>query len=363
MNRREFLQPRRVAQVAGQVIGALRAGDSTPVAAEDDVALLRFARRAMATSFEVVLPIDAVDAYSSAEAVFDLLDELEAQLSVYRDDSEISHLNRLAAEQPVRVEDRLFELLQDAAALTAATGGAFDMTSGALVRAWGFLRGPKRVPTDVERESALQRVGAQHLAFDAVARTIRFLRPGLEINLGGIGKGYALDRGAERLRVLQPSTAFLLHGGGSSVYAEGSCSPDGRGWPIDLRHPWQPERKLGRVVLRDQALGTSASTFQHLESGGRKFGHLLDPRSGWPAEGIASASVVAPTSAEADALSTAFFVGGVDLAYEYCKGRPEIGAVLLPDGPEAVPIAINLSAAAFTLPAGVAPPAVRRGSS
>jgi thiamine biosynthesis lipoprotein len=107
---------------------------------------------------------------------------------------------------------------------------------------------------------------------------------------------------------------------------------EGRGWAVDLLHPWDPKNRLGRVWLLNRAMGTSAATFRHLVHQGKKLSHVLDPRTGWPASGLASVSVLAPTAAEADALSTAFFVGGVDLAKRYCAAHPEIGAILLSEG-------------------------------
>src|SRR5262249_4286177 len=124
------------------------------------------------------------------------------------------------------------------------------------------------------------------------------------------------------------------HGGSSSVYAKGCPYNAGRGWAVDIRHPEKPELHLARVRLNGRAMGTSAATFQYLEHEGRKLGHVLDARTGWPASGIASASVLAPSAALADALSTAFFVGGVELARRYCRHNPAVGAVLLPEGAE-----------------------------
>jgi thiamine biosynthesis lipoprotein len=158
-----------------------------------------------------------------------------------------------------------------------------------------------------------------------------------------------LDRVAELLHNRWKIPAVLLQGGHSSVYAKGDPYGDESGWPIGLRHPWDRERQLGLFRLRDRALGTSAATFKHLEHEGRKLGHILDPRTGWPAEGMASVSVVAPTGAEADALSTAFFVGGVEVARRYCEKHPEIGAVLLPAGETAQPVVLGLAPPEFTL--------------
>jgi FAD:protein FMN transferase len=340
MNRRDFLS-RRLASSAGQVLGAL--DELLPPAAPPEVALLHLKRRAMATAFEVVLPFGTPDAMQIGEDAFDLIDRLEAQLTVYCDSSEVSRLNRLAATVPVPVEAGLFGLLEQSEQLTRDTEGAFDVTAGALIKAWGFFRGPRRVPPPEERQQALAQVGMQHVALDTNNRSVAFRRPGLEINLGSIGKGYALDRVAACLRRRWNLSSALLHGGHSSVYAVGSQPGNPRGWAVSLRHPWKDAR-LAVVRLRDRALGTSAASFQHLEHQGRKLGHILDPRSGWPAEGVASASVVAPTAAEADALATAFFILGVEKAQQYCAAHPEISAVLLPDGASA-PVLIGLAAA------------------
>jgi thiamine biosynthesis lipoprotein len=164
---------------------------------------------------------------------------------------------------------------------------------------------------------------------------VRYLRPGLEINLGSIGKGYALDRAAAIVRGRRNLPGALLHGGHSSVYAIGIEPGDERGWAVGLGHPWEPGRRIALLRLRDRALGTSAATFRHLEHDGRRLGHILDPRSGWPAEGVALASAVAPSAAEADALATAFYILGAEKTRAYCDAHPDVGAVLLLEGQEA----------------------------
>jgi thiamine biosynthesis lipoprotein len=343
MNRRDFLAPRHLARGAGHVLGAVDELHSIPAEpSTQEFALLRFSRRAMATDFEIAVPFGTPGATSAAEAALDEIDRLEAQLTVYRDESEVSQINQRALSGAVRIEERLFDLLERAARLTAETRGAFDVTAGALIKAWGFFRGPRRVPAPAELAEARGRVGMQHVSLDADQRTVRYERAGLEINLGSIGKGYALDRVADLLREEWGVRSSMLHGGHSSVYAMGTAPGDPRGWTVGLSDPWQPERRLALVRLRDRAMGTSAATFRHLEYNGRKLGHILDPRTGWPAEDMASACVVAPTAAEADALATAFYILGVDGARAYCETHPDIGAVLLPNGAP-VPIVIGLA--------------------
>jgi thiamine biosynthesis lipoprotein len=331
MNRRDFFRSRQLGETAGQLFSALRPAQLA-AAPPESYALLRLSRRAMATTFEILLPFGTPDGYEAGEEALDLIDRLEEQLSVFRESSEVSELNRLAAAEAVVVEERLFELLRLAAQISRDTGGAYDITTSALTKAWGFYRRRGQVPTKEERQEVLARTGMRHVLFDHERRAVRYLRPGLEINLGSIGKGYALDRAAELLRAERKISAGLLHGGQSSVYAMGGEPGDGRGWLVGVTHPWDPERRLATLRLKDRALATSAATFQHLEHRGRKLGHIIDPRTGWPAERLASATVVAPTAAAADALSTAFFVLGVDGARRYCEAHPDVGALLLPTG-------------------------------
>ncbi len=321
--------------------------DATPPAESVEMTLLRFSRRAMATAFEVLIPFGTDHALQAAEQALDEIDRLEDQLTVYRDHSEVSRLNQEAADRPVPIEEGLFSLLSLAAQIVRETDGAFDITAGALIKAWGFFRRCGRVPSEDERRAVLQRVGMSQVMLNPEDRTVRYLRPGLEINLGSIGKGHALDRAAALVRDEWQIASALLHGGHSSIYAVGSEPGSTRGWPVAIGHPWDPERRLGLVYLRNRGLATSAVTFQHLEYNGRKLGHILDPRTGWPAEGLASASAIAPTAAEADALSTAFFILGVDRTREFCAAHSGIGAVLLPEEGNARPVVLGLSADEF----------------
>jgi thiamine biosynthesis lipoprotein len=343
MNRRHFLRPQHLAQTAGQMLGAVDAlAQSLAPPSSDDALLLHLRRQAMATKFEIILPYGTPAAVEMSEEAFALLDALEEQMSVYCSTSEISRLNQRAFTRLVRMESRLFALLEQAARIHRDTEGAYDITAGALIKAWGFFRGPRRVPDEAERAAVQERVGMQWVTLDATKRTVRYQRPGLEMNLGSIGKGYALDRLAQLLAKKWGVARMLLHGGTSSVYAKGSPGDEERGWQVGILHPWDRRRRLARVWLRDRALGTSAATHQHLEYNGQKLGHILDPRTGWPASSIASASVLAPTAAEADALSTAFYVGGVELARRYCETHPGIGAILLPEGDKAELVVLGL---------------------
>src|SRR5262245_51844694 len=164
------------------VLASLIADEPAPIT---DVTVLRASRRAMATLFEVLLPFGSALAQPAAEAALDLIDELEDQLTVFRDHSEVSRLNATAADRPITVEPGLFDLIEYYAQVTQHTVGAFDIATGALTKAWGFYRRQGRVPTPAQRAEAMSRTGTRFIALDRERRIVRFLRPGLEINLGG----------------------------------------------------------------------------------------------------------------------------------------------------------------------------------
>jgi thiamine biosynthesis lipoprotein len=288
-------------------------------------------RTAMACQFEVLLPPGPPSHVAAALSALDLVDALEAQLTVYRDTSEVVRLNRHAAHRWVPVEAGLFDLLQLAKRLHTQTAGAFDITAGPLIKAWGFFKRAGNLPEPRALEEARQRVGSHFILLDEAARAVRFDREGVEINLGAIGKGYALDR-ARKLLEERGVPEFLLHGGRSSVLArvaKDGVQADQAGWLIGVRHPLFPHRRLAEVRLCNQALGTSGSGVQFFRHEGKRYGHILDPRTGWPAEGVYSATVVAPTAAEADALSTAFYILGPDAAADYCRSHPGVGMLLV----------------------------------
>jgi len=270
-------------------------------------------RDAMACRFEVVFNAgETADATELGVAALDLVDLIEDRITVYRDGSELMRLNATASEgwQPVAAD--LFELLVMARQLSERTGGGFDCASGALVRAWGFLERRGRIPTDEALQAARERSGMRLVELDPATKRVRFVRPGVELNLGGIGKGWALDRVVELLRDAGVESLFV-HGGRSSVRtigAQGGIQGGRRGWPVGVRHPLRTDRRLATIRLEDRALGTSGSGTQFFVDRGRRLGHILDPRSGLPAEGVLSATVVAPTAAESDALSTALYVLG-----------------------------------------------------
>lgn len=332
--------------------------NAAPVVRPGDAYHVHVTRQAMACTWAALLNAGQHEgATEAAVAALDLVEGLEAQLTVYRDTSELSRLNCTAADGWVEVEARLFDLLDGVAALGDELGGALDVATGALIKAWGINREQGRVPGVDELAAALARSGGQWVQRDRQRQSIRFARRGVEINLGSVGKGYALDRCSE-LFSERGVGDYLLHGGRSSVVARGrdASSADG-GWSIGIGDPLRPGGRLGTVTLTDEALSTSGAGTQFFRHEGKRYGHILDPRTGKPAEGVLSTTVVAPTATLAEALSTGFYVLGVEGAQRYCAAHPEIAAlVIVPGGgPQGLRIAaMGFGEGQLALAAGLA---------
>lgn len=286
-------------------------------------------RRAMACDFTVHLHPLTRDPVTAANSALQEVEAMEDLLTVYRPTSQISLVNQHAADAPVRVDERVFSLLRRSLELHEQTQGTFDIATGAVIKTWGFFDRNPRVPTAAELAAAMAVSGMRHVELNEAEQTVRYLVPGVEINLGSIGKGYAIDCAARRLRQEFGIECALLTGGSSSMYAWGSLCNDDAGWLIAIEDPDDPNQSVATVRLRDRALGTSNASNQHLEHQGKRLGHLLDPRTGQPADQISSVSVLAPDAATADALATAFFVMGLDKTAEFCQNHPDIAAILV----------------------------------
>lgn len=317
--------------------------------------LLEVKHRAMACDFVVLVPDETlrVGHRSVADVVLkhlEAIEDIESVLTIYRSDSDVSRVNALAAEQPVHVNPEVFRLLADARSLSEQTDGAFDITAGPLVDAWGFTRREGRKPTREEIMAAMDRVGWQHLSLDTTNRTVRFEKPGMALNLGAIGKGYAIDQLANNLRS-EGIEDFLIHAGYSSVFASGDQqlstdenSPEHcdirdelegetrrRGWLVGVSHPTVPGRRLGGLWLQNRALSTSGSGKQYFHHQGRRYGHVIDPRTGSPAGQWLALTVTTETAMDADALSTAMFVMEDEKAKKLAEQRG-MGLVLVGAG-------------------------------
>ncbi len=268
--------------------------------------------RAMATYFEFALWGKAPSYLRSvAEEAEAEVHRIERHLSMYREDSEIYEANVRAFHRPVPLDPRTYALLLRAKELSDATNGAFDITIAPLLQAWGFVGGTGATPDASEVEEALKLTGMKLLEFDDEYRTIRFKVNGMRVDLGAIGKGYAIDQVVELLRDMEIPGA-LIHGGTSSVAALG-CAPDGEAYSVAIQHPADPEELIDVVKLTDASVSVSAVHGKSFEDGGVEYGHVIDPTTGRPTRNAVLAAVIAPQAADGDALSTALLISGLPL--------------------------------------------------
>jgi thiamine biosynthesis lipoprotein len=280
---------------------------------QHSVSSLSLACHAMATRFEIVLHGENPASLRAAgEEALAQIEQLEAQLSLFRAGSEIAHLNARAAQGPIRVTPGLFALLQQAQKLCAESGGAFDITIAPLVRCWGYEGGEGRLPQPEEVAEARSKVGMALVRLNPADLTVQFAREGVMLNLGAIGKGYAVERAAEVLREAGVTRA-LIHGGTSTVQALGP-PPGEEFWKIAIETPAPvpdaPPTLLATVPLKEEAMSVSGVWGNSFQAGGRTYGHIIDPRTGEPAIGTVLAAVVLPSATETDALSTALLIVG-----------------------------------------------------
>lgn len=242
----------------------------------------------------------------AVEAAFAEIAQVDALMSLHRPDSELARVNATAEQEAVTVSPELFHVLGGARRISGATGGAFDVTIRPVADLWGFIWKEHRMPNAGELALALKSVGWEGVELDSGARSVRFARAGLSIDLGGIAKGYAVDRAVERLRAEGVTNAMVRAGGDLRV----SGAPPSRDhWDVQLEDPAGRGRRV-RLRLRDAAVSTSGNYENFFVVDGRRYSHILDPRTGRPVGGVAACTVIAPTCLESDAYATGIFVLG-----------------------------------------------------
>jgi thiamine biosynthesis lipoprotein len=281
-------------------------------AASDGPELLRLDKSAdaMGSTYSVELyGTDRVQMEAAADAALDEARRLDELLSNYKPESEWSQVNQHAAEKPMRISPELFQLLAACVEYSRESEGAFDISVGPLMKVWGFYKGTGHLPHRAEVTAAMTRVGYRHIHLDARAQTVWFDRPGVELDPGGIGKGYAVDRMVDVLRQKGVHIA-LVAGSGSSIYGMGAPPMEPKGWPVDIKNPWDQRKTTAEVFLKDMSMSTSGSYEKFFRAEGKIYAHIMDPRTGYPAQGSVSVSVITPRTIDSEAWAKPYFVNG-----------------------------------------------------
>jgi len=299
-------------------------GDSST--AQTEIVKYQEVRRLMWTKFEIVAyGTERPRLVEAANAAFEEIDRLDRQMSNYLETSDLTFINRNAAYAEVTVEKELFDLLKLALDYSRTTDDAFDITVGPLMKAWGFFKGQGRLPEPKELKSVLAKTGYKHVRLNTAARTIRFDREGVELDLGGIAKGYAVDKAAEILRESGVTMALITCG--SSIYAIGA-PPNQSFWRVDVSNPLDLANPVTTIELKDNALSTSGCYEKIFKLDGKTYCHIMNPQTGYPIEEMLSATVITPHGVDAEVFSKVLMVQGVAKAKNFVKRQKEIRAIL-----------------------------------
>lgn len=278
---------------------------------------LEASREAMGGTFSIIVYGDDRARLEGAAAL--ALEEairLDQLLSNYKPSSEWSQVNREAANSAVPVSPELFRFLEACVAYSRASEGAFDITVGPLMRVWGFYKGSGKLPHRAEIRTVMDRIGYQNILLDSKAQTVKFAKSGVEIDPGGIGKGYAVDRMAAVLREQGINSGFIS-AAGSSLYGLGHPPSEQKGWRVKIRDPRSEIKTLEDVFLNDESLSTSGSQEKFFEAEGKIYSHIMDPRTGYPAQGRLQVSVVASKTVDSEAWTKPIFIQGREWAAQH----------------------------------------------
>jgi len=270
---------------------------------------------------------DEVQANGAIDAVMEEMERIDRDMSTYKPDSEVSRVNDNAAKGPMEISPELFDLLTTALEYSRITEGAFDITYASVGYMYDF-RAHKR-PTEEQIEAALPAVNYRHVILDPDKHTVFFSQPGVRIDLGGIGKGHAVDRGIAILQARGVEHALVTAGGDSRIIGDRFGKP----WIVAIRHPDDKDRVIAKIPLVDTAISTSGDYERYFDEDGVRYHHIIDPRTGHSASKVRSATVLASTATRTDGLSKTAFVLGADEAIRIYNNLDDVDAILVtPDG-------------------------------
>jgi thiamine biosynthesis lipoprotein len=293
-------------------------------------------REVMGTFARVVaVAPDAETAKKCIDAAFGQFRHIEALMSWRKDDSDIARVNRDAYQMPVKVSNSTFEVLQKSVEFSKLSQGAFDITVGPLMDFWRHAQDANHAPTDAELQQVLSKVGFEKLVLDANNMTVRFTVDGMKLDLGGIAKGYAVDKAVEAMQNYGALAAMVDAGGNIRCFGTPPAS-----WLIGLQDPnvTDEQMKAGQTILTlkftDNAVATSGDYRRFVVVGGQRHSHIIDPATGQSSKGLASVTIICPAATDADALSTAVTVMGKEKGLAFIERMPGVEAILITPAPD-----------------------------
>ena len=270
---------------------------------------------------------DATQGNAAIEAVLAEMRRVDEAMSTYKASSELSIVNAGAAQKPIKISAELFDLLSAALDYSRITDGAFDVTYASVGYMYDFRKHVR--PDEKQIAAALPGINYRHVQLDRNNSTVHFARAGVRIDLGGIGKGHAVDRGIAVLHARGIDHASVSAGGDSRIIGDRFGNP----WVVGIRHPDRKDEVIARIPLEDASISTSGDYERYFDENGVRYHHIIDPKTGRSASKVRSATVIGPTATRTDGLSKTAFVLGPERAIEIYNRLDDIDAVLVtPDG-------------------------------
>lgn len=270
---------------------------------------------------------DRAQGDTAIEAVLAEMRRVDAAMSTYKPTSELSLVNQRAAKEPVKIGSELFNLLATALQFSRDTDGAFDITYASVGYLYDFRQ--RKHPDQKSIANALPAIDYRHVLLDSNNHTVRFARDGVRIDLGGIGKGHAVDRAIAVLRARGITRALVTAGGDSRIIGDRFGQP----WVVGIRHPDRKSEVIARIPLEDAAFSTSGDYERYFDENGVRYHHIIDPNTGHSASKVRSATIIGPTATRTDGLSKTAFVLGPERALEIYNRLDDVDAILVtPDG-------------------------------
>jgi thiamine biosynthesis lipoprotein len=298
---------------------------SGPSTEEPKLSRFSYAEPHMGTRFQIIVyAADQTSAKQATRAAFQRIADLDQIMSDYRSTSELMQLCAKAGDAPVHVSDDLFFVLRKAQHVSEISDGAFDVTVGPVVRLWRLSRRTGLLPDAEKLAKARALVGYQNVRLDEQKHTVQLLKPRMQLDLGGIAKGYAADAALEVLKKHGISRALVAAGGDIAVSGP---PPDAAGWTVGIAPLLDPNAQPKRsLILHDAAVSTSGDAEQHVEIGGKRYSHIIDPRTGMGLVGRQSVTVVAEHGITADSMTKVVCVLGPDKGLPIIDATPGVSA-------------------------------------
>lgn len=281
----------------------------------------------MGSAFDItVVANDSIEAIEFINDAVSEITRIERRISSWDPDSETSAINRNAGVQPVAVSEELFLLITRCVKLSKITSGAFDISYASMDKVWKYDGSMTRMPSEAALQNSVKKVGYQHIVLDPENNSVYLKVPEMKIGFGAVGKGYAADKAKELLQQKGVQAGIINASGDMNTWGK---QPNGSEWKVALTNPMKKENAFAVLPLQQGAVVTSGNYERYVTFNGTRYSHIIDPRTGYPAVGIISATVFAPKAEIADALATALFVMGIETGIDFVNQLPNIECIVI----------------------------------